>query len=576
MVTENSNRRTWKDASIQRTDFKNWVTLKELEVDMSDDDLKTTIKSWLSIAWLSDKILITNWDINKAYYRWLDSRTKDIVSDRSKVTDNRIFTNLETIVPIVTSSPAKPIVFIPWAQGKDKDSKNKVRDQAIQTQKLLLALYEKLKLQRKFEKIVRQHNIYRIGIVKYWIKDDEIFTEVILPSRILIDSEATTMEDSEFIGEKIVSTAKALIERFPDKESEISKEVQGKLWTKITYMEWWSDEIMVTSIDSKIILDKKKNPLFDYKWIIEETFDKFWEVKEVTTKFNVFNKPRKPYIRFTVYNIGENIIDDTTPLELSKSLQDWINDRKRQLWDNAETVWNPIKTYKWFTSDQSAEANENLRAWDWVNLSDDQEINYIQAAPLPAHIQNDLTDSRNSIDNIFGIHSTTRGERLWGESWIARQALREWDEDRQATIGRAIEEVSEELYNAWLHLIKVFYDKPQLIPVIWKESTGEFLEAKREDIAEWVKIKVKPWSTIPDDPNAIRAQALELAKLWKITDRRLFEALKIDDADEAVKELELEQVKAQQAQEKLLAKEKTAESNIDTANTITEQIEKLT
>jgi len=59
---------------------------------------------------------------------------------------------------------------------------------------------------------------------------------------------------------------------------------------------------------------------------------------EVTTKFNVFNSPRKPYIRFTVYNIGENIIDDTTPLELSKSLQDSINDRKRQIGDNASTV----------------------------------------------------------------------------------------------------------------------------------------------------------------------------------------------------------------------------------------------
>jgi len=37
------------------------------------------------------------------------------------------------------------------------------------------------------------------------------------------------MEDSEFIGEKIVSTAKALIERFPDKKSEISNEVQENL-----------------------------------------------------------------------------------------------------------------------------------------------------------------------------------------------------------------------------------------------------------------------------------------------------------------------------------------------------------
>lgn len=578
MTTNNSTIRVSKDASVQRTDFKNWVTLDELKLDISDNDLKTTIKSWLSIAWLSDKILITNWDINKSYYRWIDKRTDDIMNDKSKVIDNRIFTDLETIVPIVTSSPAKPIVFIPWAQWKNKESKEKIRDQAIQTQKLLLALYEKLKLQRKFEKIVRQHQIYRIWIVKYWIKDDEIFTEAILPSRILIDSEATTIEDSEFIGEKIVSTAKVLIERFPDKESEISWEVQGKLWTKLTYMEWWSDEFMVTSIDSRIILDKKKNPLFDYTDTSEKSFDEFWEEKEVTTRFNVFNKPKKPYIRFTVYNIWENIIDDTTPLELSKSLQDNVNNRKRQIWDNASTVWNPIRVYKWFTGEQSAEANENLRAWDWVNLSDDQDILYVQAAPLPAHVQNDLTDSRNSIDNVFGIHDTSKWVREWwaGESWRAREQLREWDEDRQATIWRAIEEVSEELYNAWLHLIKVFYDKPQLIPVIWKDNAGEFLEAKREDIAEWVKIIVKPWSTIPDDPNALKAQWLELAQLWRITNRRLFEMLWIDDVEDAVKELELEQVKAEQEQQKILQKEQWEVANQEATKWFEEQIGALT
>jgi hypothetical protein len=53
---------------------------------------------------------------------------------------------------------------------------------------------------------------------------------------------------------------------------------------------------------------------------------------------NFFVRPKKPFIRFSVYNIGENILDDTTVLELSKSLQDNINDRKRQIADNANVV----------------------------------------------------------------------------------------------------------------------------------------------------------------------------------------------------------------------------------------------
>jgi len=52
---------------------------------------------------------------------------------------------------------------------------------------------------------------------------------MILPSRLLIDSEATSDDDSEFIGEKIVDTAKNLVKRFPKKKKEIENEVSGKM-----------------------------------------------------------------------------------------------------------------------------------------------------------------------------------------------------------------------------------------------------------------------------------------------------------------------------------------------------------
>ena len=387
------------------------------------------------------------------------------------------------------------------------------------------------------------------------------------------------MEDSEFIWEKIVSTAKKLMEMYPDKASEISASVQGKTGTKITYIEWWSDELKVTSIWSEIILEKKKNPLFDYNDIPEQTVNEYWKaIKGNPTKHNFFTSPRKPYIAFNVYNIWENILDDTTTLELSKSLQDNINDRKRQIADNAEVAWNPIREFRGLSQEQSDSANEDLTAWDWVNLTDEQSIGYIQAAPLPAFVHNDLQDSRNAIDNIFGIHSTTRWERATGgswESWRAREALREWDEDRQATIWRAIEQVSEELYNAFAHLIKVFYDKPQLVPIMWKQNAEDYIEFKRDDISEWMKIRVKPWSTIPEDKNALKAQWLELLSLWAITKRRAFEMLGMEDSEEAAKELELEQVKAQKEQQKVLATEQAEVNNQDTMKNISEQITNL-
>jgi hypothetical protein len=120
------------------------------------------------------------------------------MDDKSKVTDNRIFTDLETIVPLVTSRPAKPIVTIPKSVAKGEKEKN-IRDQSIKTQKILLAIYQDQKLQQEYEKMVRQHQIWHIGVVKYGIEDDKIFANVKLPSRLLLDSEATCIDDSEFV-----------------------------------------------------------------------------------------------------------------------------------------------------------------------------------------------------------------------------------------------------------------------------------------------------------------------------------------------------------------------------------------
>ena len=179
----------YKEAkATQRSQFDKGVDLDELKLDMSDDDLKALIKTWQTIAWKSENVLVTNGAINKNYYTGYDPRVKEIFDDKSKVTDNRIFTDIETVVPLVTSTPAKPIVFIPTAQWKDKKKKEAIRDQAIKTQKVLLAIYEEQKLQQKYEKMVRQHQIYRIGMIKYWISDDKIFADVILPPRLLLDS----------------------------------------------------------------------------------------------------------------------------------------------------------------------------------------------------------------------------------------------------------------------------------------------------------------------------------------------------------------------------------------------------
>lgn len=561
----------------QRSDFKEWQPLDELNIDMSEDELLKQVKSWKSIASDAESILKDCGEKNKDYYKGLDHRTREILDDKSKVTDNRIFTDLESIVPMVTSRPAKPIVILPPSHLKWNDEK-KIREQAIKNQRILTAIYQEQKMQKEYEKLVRQHQIWRLWCIKYWIQDDKIFAVAVLPSRLLIDSEAVSIEDSEFVWEKVVKTAKKLIQKYPDKEDKISSVVQGKLGTKVTYIEWWTSEMKVVSLWENCILDAVKNPLFDYTWIPKEETDDFWtKIKWEPTMNNIFERPKIPYIFFNVFNIGESIIDDVTPLELCKSLQDGINDRKRQIADNANVAGNPIRTYRGMTEEQAELADSNLEAWDGVNLDSEQQINYVQAVPLPAFVQNDLQDSRNAIDNIFGIHATTRWERVWwaNESWDAREVLREWDQWRQATIGRALEDVSEELYNAFAHLVKVFYWKEQTLPILGEKDAEDYVSFKRDDIMDGMQIRVVPWSNIPEDPNARKAQALWLLDRKAISVRKAYEMMWIEDADELAEDLELEQVKAEKRQQEELQRENDKMNKEKTRNSLRQKIQQI-
>lgn len=85
------------------------------------------------------------------------------------------------------------------------------------------------------------------------------------------------------------------------------------------------------------IITKKKNPHFHYGED-KAVMDEFGKVTMQDTRYNFFEKPKKPYILMQVYNLGNQIPDETTPLHQSIGLQDSINNRKRQIGDNAEII----------------------------------------------------------------------------------------------------------------------------------------------------------------------------------------------------------------------------------------------
>lgn len=519
--------------------------IDELSLKMTDDELIKLAQDW---KWMASDMMadLKKWSERASwYYMW--KYVQDVMLDdwKSNVAVNRIFTNTETILPMSTSSPAVPVVYPATLSDESKEY-------ATIHQKVITALYRRMWMQRKLEILVRHNQIYKLGVLKYGIKDGKITTDFVIPTNIILDPNASTIEDSEFIGERIKTTASQLIEYYPKHKKFISDSVGGKLWTAVELVEWWTDEYKFCVYKDKV-MEKKKNPHFDYEWEVKTKTDIYGNQSDQYIKHNFFDKPKKPYLFLQIYNLGVQIPDETTPLHLSITLQDDINQRKRQIADNAEIIGNPIRTYKGFNKQQIDQLQSNLSTWDAIFLQEGQEVNYVQALPLPDYVTQDMVDSKNEIDNIFGTHSTSRGERDTDETARGREILRAWDEDRQSIIGRAMEDMLWELYKAWTHLIKVYYKKPQLIPTLWEDKTTEYLTISQNNIEDWLEIDVLAGSTIPDDKIAQMSQAIQLRQLNSITTEKLYEKLGWENPMEEAKKFHQEQAQAQIDQQDLLA-----------------------
>ncbi len=192
--------------------------IDELSLSMTDEELIRLSSDWKS---MSETLTgdLKQWS-EKGIGYYMGKYLQDVMLDdgKSDAAVNRIFTNTETIVPMSTSKPAVPVVYP--ASPTDESKKY-----ANEHQKILTALYKKLGMQRKTEILVRHGQIYRVGVVKYGIHDGRITTDFVVPTNLYLDPNASSIEDSSFIGERVKITAAELIEYYPKHEKFISDSV---------------------------------------------------------------------------------------------------------------------------------------------------------------------------------------------------------------------------------------------------------------------------------------------------------------------------------------------------------------
>jgi len=482
---------------------------QSLEYKAKDDDLIRAINSAVKESKSLKDIVDEIGAKNELYWKkGTNIKDSDIHPKKAKSSDNKIFMSIETILPMIVSRTPEPTIL----GVRDNDLREKLIE-------VLTTAYEvKQKLKLKLISVIRHWFLYRIGVWKYrW--DEGFITETVRPEKIGLDPRATEKSNCEYMFEWMEDTIENLVIKFPKKKKDlIAQYTKDRMKSKVRYLEFWGGKAeWVAWKLGTILLDKQKNPNFDYG--------------EVN---NLFKKPEFPYLILNVFNLGKNLYDDTSLIEQSISLQDLVNKRKNQISDlTDEQKKLVIASSKAISKEEFQKfINKYGHVGIWLDNGEISDIK-VEGGNADASIFSDLNQSIGEIDNIMGTHSTIRGERKEQETFGGRRLLTASDYGRTETIVDNVEQLLEDWYNAYLHMLKIY----SVEGTEFDSGEGEPIILTREEIPKGVLVMIKKGSTLPVDKASRAEMAVKLAQFDKIDPETMFDELGYGKAEERTQKL---------------------------------------
>jgi len=489
---------------------------------MKDDALITQINRWEEETSDYFGLLKRIWEKNLAYYHGIQTDSDRIQGKNSKTVDNRIWMAVETMIPI--ASARLPDIILKPGEESDLAQIN-----ALQTQDVLNYHLDRVGIQSISERFLRDMLTKRYGVMKAcWdFRNDDVGVKYVDARRLRFPKFGTTIDELAFVIEDMEMSYDRVVEYFgEEKAKELLKSVKqedksDKKYRKATYLiqEVWTNDYVCWKT-GHIILDKKPNPYYDFK----------------NLKKNFFNAPKKPYIIKSLFETDESIIGDTDYIQQCLSLQDNINTRKRQIEDITNKVGNPYLLIDSDTMSEEEAANITNEPGAIIygrDAASGTKIRFETPGQVPAYMFSDLEFSIKDFDNIFGIHSTTRGEREGKETLGGRQILREADMGRIDQVARQFERALDDLANYWIQLMKLFYTDKQSFSILGEDGVRFVTDFTGEKIGN-VKPLVRMGSTLKEDEASIKQNAIILWQNKAIGLKTLYKMLRIPNMQEAM------------------------------------------
>ena len=517
----------------------------EFTLKLSDEELLDLAKNWnLKYAGYEAKIKPRQ-DRNKQWYLGKQGEGSYVTQNNIGIAHNLLFEALETFIPSALAKNPEPVV---WADNSPEG--NKISGD-IKT--MLQHHCDALELRSKLTQITRSWAFNFIGVLKHGWDDKikEIKTEVIDPQTLVfarIDKSVDAYADYDYaIGERKTCTAGELVKRFPKHKTYITLVVDGMMGTEVMYTEWWSDEYCFYTFKG-LILDKSKNPHFNYDKAVDGLDEGMNPVKVMKPGKNHFAKPKKPYTFLSVYSTGSQPHDETGLLEQNIPNQNRVSKREMQIDVNLDHANNGIalseNNFNQETGKQAAMARQAGRP---ILVPAGGPISEaILTLPSPgipdAYFKAAEVDKQDlrSIFGTDGLGTTPPDQQKTLGGLINNE---QHDNSRiGGSIGDKLQLVAKNVFNWWVQMYYVYYDEPHFAAIMGQMQSVEYITLKAQALDRQIIVSVAPNSMKPHDEITEMNQAMSLWEAKAIDIKTLLTRLNFPDPQETAAQAWLYQV----------------------------------
>lgn len=510
-----------------------------LELPMDDEELLVLKEEWETKSNGYKPKIEARQKRNRAYLRGVQRNMTS--QDDRVVPTNLLFEATATFVPQALAENPEPVVF------SDNTEEGKLASNDLKT--MLQYHADILCLRQKLGQMVWHWSIYFIGVIKHgWDeKTNDITTEIRKPQNFLLDPEGFVDEfgdfKGEFLGERIQTTAKKLIDKFPEHTTYITLKANGKLGTKLTYTEWWTDEYCFTTFEDQV-LDKHKNEFFNY----EETN----EFGSATPTINHFAIPKMPYTFLSVFSLQEQPHDFTNLIEQNIANQDQITDRDVQINKNLASANNSVVvSLPAFGNIEGAQqAVQSFYEEGFIAVPNgdvDKAVKRIPANNIPQSVFEAQANAKENLRSIYGTLGLSAQPQT-KETTARGQILNQSHDSSRigGGVGDRLEQTADNIFNWWAQLYCVFYDEPHYGAIIGSGQAVEYVELMNTAMQRKYVVSVAPNSMKPKDEITKQNMALELYQQKALDPISLFKELDFSDPMDTAERVALWNINPQQ------------------------------